>query len=86
MPRTANPALMKPYNFSEELTAVIGPGPAPRGQVMKRIWEYIKANNLQNPQNMRNIIADEKLLPLFGGKAEVTMFEMAKLISAHLTA
>lgn len=84
MPRAANPALMKPYNFSAELTAVIGPGPEPRGQVMKKIWDYIKEHNLQNPNNKRNIIADEKLLPLFGGKAEVTMFEMAKLISAHL--
>ena len=76
---------MKPLKVSEVLAAVIGPGDLSRGQVMKKVWEYIKANDLQNPANKRNIIADEKLLPLFGGKKEVTMFEMTKLISAHLS-
>ncbi|OGH58864.1 MAG: hypothetical protein A2725_03900 [Candidatus Magasanikbacteria bacterium RIFCSPHIGHO2_01_FULL_33_34] len=85
MPRKANPALMKPLNVSEELEAVIGKGPLPRGQVMKKLWEYIKKNNLQNPQKKRNIVADDKLLVVFGGKKEVDMFEMAKLVSAHLT-
>lgn len=85
MTKVANPALMKPLKVSEVLAAVIGPDDLPRGQVMKKVWDYIKANNLQNPQNKRNIIADEKLLPLFGGKKEVTMFEMTKLISAHLS-
>jgi len=85
MPRTANPALLKPMALSATLEAVIGSGPLPRGQVVKKLWEYIKANNLQNPSNKRNIIADEKLLPLFGGKKEVTMFEMTKLVSAHLS-
>ncbi len=85
MPRKANPALMKPMKISAELGAVIGPGPYSRGQVMKKLWEYIKGKDLQNPQNKRNIIADEKLLPLFGGKKEVTMFEMTKLVSAHLS-
>lgn len=94
MPRKANPALMKPYKLSAELEAVIGAGPLPRGQVMKKVWEYIKGEkgslregmeSLQNPKNKRNILADEKLLPLFGGKKEVTMFEMTKLISAHLS-
>lgn len=85
MPRKANPALMKPMTLSATLQAVIGAGPLPRGQVMKAVWEYIKKNNLQNPSNKRNIIADEKLLPLFGGKKEVTMFEMTKLISSHLS-
>ena len=85
MPRKANPALLKPMNVSEQLAAVIGPGPLPRGQVMKKLWEYIKANNLQNPQNKRNIIADEKLLPIFGGVKEVSMFEMTKLVSSHLS-
>ena len=55
-----------------------------RGQVVKQIWVYIKANNLQNPANKRNILADDKLKPLFGGKGEVTMFEMTKLVSAHM--
>lgn len=85
MPRKANPALLKPMNLSAELAAVIGPGPLPRGQVMKKLWEYIKANNLQNPMNKRNIKADAKLLPIFGGKAEVSMFEMTKLVSTHLS-
>jgi chromatin remodeling complex protein RSC6 len=84
MVRTANPALMKPMHLSEELEAVIGKGPMSRGEVVKQIWVYIKKHDLQNPANKRNILADEKLKPLFGGKAEVTMFEMTKLVSAHL--
>ena len=85
MVRKANPALLKPYNLSADLEAVIGKGPLPRGQVVKKIWEYIKKNDLQNPKNKRNIIADAKLKPLFGGKGEVTMFEMTKLVSGHLS-
>lgn len=85
MPRKANPALLKPMNVSAQLAAVIGPGPLPRGQVMKKLWEYIKMNNLQNPANKRNIMADAKLMPLFGGKKEISMFEMTKLVSAHLS-
>ena len=79
-----NPALSKPLAVSAELEAVVGAGPMPRTEVVKKIWEYIKKNNLQNPKNKRNILADEKLKPVFGGKAEVTMFEMTKLVSAHL--
>jgi len=85
MVRKANPALLKPMNLSAELEEVVGKGPLPRGQVVKKLWEYIKANNLQNPQNKRNILADAKLKVLFGGKGEVTMFEMTKLVSAHLS-
>lgn len=85
MPRKANPALLKPLNLSADLEAVVGPGPMARGQVVKKLWEYIKANDLQNPANKRNIFADDKLLPLFGGKKEVTMFEMTKLVSGHIT-
>ena len=84
MVRTANPALLKPLHLSPELEEVVGKGPMSRGQVVKQIWVYIKKHDLQNPQNKRNIIADEKLLPLFGGKKEVTMFEMTKLVSGHL--
>ncbi|HEY4521199.1 MAG TPA: SWIB/MDM2 domain-containing protein [Candidatus Paceibacterota bacterium] len=84
MVRTANPALLKPLNLSPELEEVVGKGPMSRGQVVKQIWVYIKKHDLQNPANKRNIIADEKLLPLFGGKKEVTMFEMTKLVSGHL--
>jgi upstream activation factor subunit UAF30 len=86
MPRKANPALMRPYKLSAELTAVVGAGPMPRSQVVKKMWEYIKGKDLQNPKNKRNILADDKLKAVFGGKSEVTMFEMAKLINNHLTA
>ena len=72
-------------NLTADLEAVVGKGPMARGQVVKKLWEYIKANNLQNPQNKRNILADAKLKPLFGGKGEVTMFEMTKLVSGHLS-
>ena len=71
-------------NLSPELEVVVGKGPMPRSQVVKKLWEYIKANNLQNPQNKRNILADAKLKAIFAGKAEVTMFEMTKLVSAHI--
>lgn len=83
MARSANPALMKPLGLSPELEAIVGKGPMPRGQVVKKMWEYIKDNNLQNPANKRNIFADEKLKPIFG-KDEVTMFEMTKLASSHM--
>ena len=85
MVRKANPALLKPLNLSAELEAVVGSGPMPRGQVVKKLWEYIKKHNLQNPQNKRNIRADDKLRPLFGGKGEVNMFEMTKLVSKHMS-
>ena len=84
MVRTANPALMKPMELSADLEAVVGKGPMARGQVVKHLWEYIKKHDLQNPANKRNIFADDKLKPIFGGKKEVTMFEMTKLVSAHL--
>ena len=79
-----NSALSKPLNLSPELEAVIGKGPMPRTEVVKKLWEYIKKNDLQNPANKRNILADEKLKVVFG-KGEVTMFEMTKLVSAHLS-
>ncbi len=84
MVRTANPALLKPMNISPELEAVVGQGPMPRSQVVKKMWEYIKKHDLQNPSNKRNILADDKLKKIFGGKSEVTMFEMTQLASAHM--
>ena len=84
MPRKANPALLKPLALTAELEAVVGKGPMPRSQVVKKLCEYINKHDLQNPKNKRNIIADALLLPVFGGKAEVNMFEMTKLVSAHL--
>ena len=78
-----NAAFAKPQNLSPELEAVVGKGPMPRTEVVKQLWVYIKKHNLQNPQNKRNILADDKLKPVFG-KSEVTMFEMTKLIGPHL--
>ena len=85
MVRKANPALLKPLELSAELEAVVGKGPMPRSEVVKQLWVYIKKHDLQNPENKRNILADEKLKPLFGGKDEVTMFEMTKLVSPHMS-
>jgi chromatin remodeling complex protein RSC6 len=79
----ANAALSKPLTPSAALAAITGSQPLPRTEVVKKLWDYIKKNNLQNPKNKRNILADDKLKPIFG-KAEVTMFEMTKLVSAHL--
>lgn len=76
---------MKPLNLSSELEAVVGKGPMPRSEVVKKLWEYIKKNNLQDPKNKRNINADAKLKAVFGGKNVVNMFEMTKLVSAHLS-
>ncbi len=84
MARTPNPALLKPVKVSPELEAVVGPGPMTRAEVTKKIWDYIKAKNLQNPSNKRNVLADEKLRSIFK-KDEVTMFEMTKLVNAHLS-
>ena len=81
--RKVNPALMKPLQPSKELGAVVGNEPLPRPQVVKKIWDYIKKNNLQNPQNKREINADPKLRAVFG-KDKVSMFEMNKHIAAHL--
>ena len=75
--------LQKPLHPSEELAAVIGSRPLPRGQVVSKIWDYIRSHNLQNPQNRREIIADEKLRKVFG-KDKVTMFEMNKHLAQHL--
>lgn len=85
MVRKANPAFLKPLNLSAELEAVVGKGPMPRGQVVKHLWEYIKKHGLQDHQNKRNINADDKLKVLFGGKGQVNMFEMTKLVSKHMS-
>ena len=76
---------MKPLTVSAELAAVVGKGPMPRSEVVKALWVYIKKHDLQDPKNKRNIVADEALKKVFGGKAVVNMFEMTKLVSKHLT-
>jgi chromatin remodeling complex protein RSC6 len=75
---------MKPMKPSATLAAVVGSKPMPRTEVTKKLWDYIKANKLQDSKNRRNINADSKLRPIFG-KAQVSMFEMAKLVSGHLS-
>jgi chromatin remodeling complex protein RSC6 len=82
--RKPNAAFMKPMTPSALLAAVIGAMPLPRTEVTKKIWAYIKKNNLQNAINKRLIDADEKLRAVFGGKKQVSMFEMTKLVSNHL--
>jgi chromatin remodeling complex protein RSC6 len=81
--KKVNPALMKPLQPSKELAAVVGSSPLPRPEVVSKVWDYIKKNNLQNPENKREIIADDKLQAVFG-KKKVTMFEMNKHIAQHL--
>jgi upstream activation factor subunit UAF30 len=81
--RKVNPALMKPLQPSKELAAVVGSAPLPRPEVVSKVWTYIKKHDLQNPQNKREILADEKLEAVFG-KKKVTMFEMNKHLAAHL--
>jgi chromatin remodeling complex protein RSC6 len=80
-----NAALMKPLQPSTELAAVVGSSPLPRTEVVSKVWEYIKANNLQNPENKREILADEKLQAVFGGRDKVSMFEMNKHFAQHLS-
>lgn len=81
----ANSAFMKPLKVSAELEAVVGKGPLPRSEVVKKLWVYIRANNLQDQKDRRNINADASLKKVFGGKGTVSMFEMTKLISKHLS-
>ena len=81
----ANSAFMKPLKVSDDLAAVVGKGPMPRSEVVKKLWEYIKGKDLQDPKNKRDILADEALKKVFGGKSRVNMFEMTKLVSAHLS-
>ncbi len=82
--RKPNAAFMKPMTPSQVLAAVIGSMPMPRTDVTKKIWDYIKKNKLQDAINRRLINADEKLRAVFGGKKQVSMFEMTKLVSNHL--
>jgi chromatin remodeling complex protein RSC6 len=82
--RKPNAAFMKAMTPSSALSAVVGSAPLPRTEVTKKVWDYIKKLNLQDAANRRMINADDKLKAVFGGKAQVSMFEMTKLISDHL--
>jgi len=76
---------MKPMNISDDLAEVVGKGPMPRSEVVKKLWVYIKKEGLQDEKNKRNINADAALKKVFGGKETVSMFEMTKLVSKHLS-
>ena len=82
--RKPNPQFMKPLTPSAALAAIVGAKPLPRTEVTKKLWAYIKANKLQDAKNKRMINADDKLKAIFGGKKQVSMFEMTKLVQAHL--
>jgi chromatin remodeling complex protein RSC6 len=82
--RKANAAFMKPLSPSATLAAVVGSSPLPRTEVTKKLWAYIKRNGLQDKNNRRMINADEKLRAVFGGRSQVSMFDMTKLVSNHL--
>ena len=81
-----NPALMKPVQPDDVLAVVVGSKPIPRSEITKKIWDYIKKNGLQDTKVKTNINADDALKAVFGGKTKVTMFEMTKLVSAHIKA
>ena len=82
--RKANPALLKPVQPDPLLAAVVGSTPIPRSEVTKKLWDYIKKNKLQDEKVRTNINADAALQAVFGGKKQVTMFEMTKLVSQHI--
>ena len=85
-PRKANAAFMAPVTPSDKLAPVVGAKPIPRTEVTKRLWAYIKKNKLQDQKNKRMIKSDATLKAVFGGKAQVNMFEMTKLVNKHLRA
>ena len=82
--RAPNPAFMKPMQPSDKLGMVVGNNPMPRSEITKKVWAYIKKQGLQDAKNRRMINADDKLGPVFGGKKQVSMFEMTKLVNKHL--
>ena len=82
--RAPNPAFMKPMTPSAQLAPVVGASPMPRTEVTKKLWQYIKKNNLQDAKNRRMINADDNLKPVFGGAKQVSMFEMTRLVNKHL--
>ncbi len=80
----ANAAFMAPLSLSPALAEVVGDKPLPRTEIIKKIWDYIKKNDLQDKKNRRMINADEKLKELFGGKQQISMFELAKVVNQHV--
>lgn len=83
--RKPNAAFMKPVTPNDKLAAVVGAKPMPRTELTKKLWAYIKKNGLQDSKNRRMINADAALKPVFGGKAQVSMFDMTKLVSKNVS-
>ena len=83
--RKPNAAFMKPVQPNEKLAVVVGSKPIPRTELTKKLWVYIKKNGLQDKKNRRMINADDKLKVVFGGKSQVSMFDMTKLVNRHLS-
>ena len=83
--RAPNPAFMRPMQPDEALGAVVGTNPMPRTEITKRLWAYIRKNGLQDQKERRMINADDRLRPVFGGKKQVSMFEMTKLVNKHIS-
>lgn len=84
MARKPNAAFMKPMHVSADLAKVVGNGPMPRTEVVKKVWAYVKKNGLQDKHEKRMINADATLKVIFGGKSKVSMFEMTKMVFKHL--
>jgi SWIB-domain-containing proteins implicated in chromatin remodeling len=83
--RKPNAAFMRPVQPDEKLAAVVGSKPLPRSELTKKLWDYIKKNGLQDKKVRTQINADDALRPVFNGKSQVSMFEMTKLVSGHIT-
>jgi chromatin remodeling complex protein RSC6 len=83
--RKPNPAFMRPVQPDDKLAAVVGSKPIPRSELTKKLWDYIKKNGLQDAKVRTQINADDALRPVFNGKSQVSMFEMTKLVSGHIT-
>ena len=82
--KSGSPGLTRPVQPDAKLAAVVGVRPLPRTQVVKKMWDYVKAEGLQDRKNRRMINADDKLLPIFGGRRKISMFDMAKVINNHV--
>ncbi|MFO0985244.1 MAG: SWIB/MDM2 domain-containing protein [Planctomycetota bacterium] len=82
--RKPNPAFMRPLNPDDVLSAVVGKKAMPRTEITKKLWDYIRKNGLQDAKNRRMINADDKLSAVFGGKKQVSMFDMTKLVAGHI--
>jgi upstream activation factor subunit UAF30 len=83
--RVPSAAFMRPVQPDTALSAVVGSSAIPRTELTKKLWQYIKRNGLQDSKNRRNINADDKLRPVFGGRSQVTMFDMTKLVNKHVS-